>query len=137
MDPRQRHIPVERRQYVRYSCRTELKTIIDFNPGVARRIKQKVPSIEFRKGETGAVRDISEKGISIELGHLLPEGMIIKIAIDNPVSPPIETVARVVWSKKLSGKKKRYLIGMAFRHMKEKHRKNLKELFQFLQNIPE
>lgn len=127
----------ERRKFIRYACRTELKSIIDFNPDVARRTLEKLPPIVFRRGESGTIRDISEKGISVELEHFLPEGMIVKMAIDNPATPSIETDARVVWSKKLSGGKREYVMGMTFRHMKNKHQRNLEKLIAFLRNIPE
>ncbi len=127
----------ERRKYIRYACRIELKTIIDFNTDVARRALGKLPHVHFRKGETAVVRDISEKGISLELHHLLPEGMLMKVAIENPVAPPIESVARVVWSRKLAKNGNRYAMGMQFRGMKDKHRKSLNKLLAFLQHIPE
>ncbi len=127
----------ERRKFIRYACRTELKAIIDFNPDVARRALGKLPPIVFRRGEAGTIRDISEKGIAIELEHFLPEGMLVKMAIDNPATPSIETDARVVWSKKLPGEKRGYVMGMTFRHMKNKHQRNLEKLIDFLRSIPE
>lgn len=128
---------IERRKYIRYSCKTELKTIIDFNPDVARRSSGKFPPVVFRKGEHGIIRDISEKGLSIELEHVLPEGMVIKIAIENPVTPPIQTGARIMWAKKISGAKNRYVMGLAYRYMREKQRRYLESLIEFLQSIPE
>ena len=127
----------ERRKYIRYACKTEIKTIIDFNPDVARRAMGKLPPIVFRRGETAVVRDISEKGMSFELDHFLPEGMTIKIAIDNPVTPPIETGGRIVWAKKMPHGKEGYAMGLAYRYMREKHRRNLDKLITFLQSIPE
>lgn len=127
----------ERRKYIRYACKTELKTIIDFNPDVARRSTGKFPPIVFRRGEKGAVRNISEKGVAIELDHMLVAGMTVKMALENPITAPIQTSARVVWAKKMRGGKKRYLMGMTFRYMREKHRRNLEKLIQFLQTIPE
>ena len=128
---------VERRKYIRYACGTELKAIIDFNPDVARRAQGKLPKIEFRKGEKGVIRNISIRGISIELDHVLPEGITIKMAVNNPVTPPIKTGARVVWSKKLSGPREGYVMGMTYRYMREKHRRNLEKFIDFLQAIPE
>ncbi|GAB4334983.1 MAG: hypothetical protein Kow0099_07310 [Candidatus Abyssubacteria bacterium] len=122
---------------MRYACRIELKTIIDFNPDVARRALGTLPTIDFRRGETALIRDISERGLSLESDHLLPEGMLMKIAVENPVAPPIEAVARVVWSKKLTENDTKYAMGMEFRNMKDKHRKNLNTLVAFLKNIPE
>ena len=127
----------ERREYIRYSCRTQVKAIIDFNPEVARRSLGKFPPIVFRRGETGPITDISEKGMAIELEHILPDGLTIKLAIENPVTSPIVTGARVVWSKKLAGKKPGYAMGMVFRYMREKHRRNLDRLIEFLDTIPE
>ena len=125
----------ERRKYIRYACKTELKTILDFNPEVARRNHGKFLPVVFRKGETAVVRNISERGIAFELEHLLPEGMTIKIAIENPITPPIQTGARVLWVKRLP-KEKGYVIGLVYRYMREKHRRNLGRLIGFLQSIP-
>ena len=86
---------------------------------------------------TGPITDISEKGMAIELEHILPDGLTIKLAIENPVTSPIVTGARVVWSKKLAGKKPGYAMGMVFRYMREKHRRNLDRLIEFLDTIPE
>jgi hypothetical protein len=127
----------ERRKYIRFACKTELKSIIDFNPDVARRAMGKLPPIVFRRGEIATVRNISEKGIALELGHMLAVGMTVKMAIENPVTPPIQTGARVAWAKKMRGGKKRYLMGMSFRYMREKHRRNLEMLIRFLETIPE
>jgi len=127
----------ERRKYIRYACTTKLETIVDFNPEVARRALGKYPPITFHKGEKATIRNISLKGILIELGHLLPAGIIIKIAIDNPVTPPIKTGARVIWSKKQSGSDKGYVMGMAYKYMRERHRRNLEKLLEFLQEIPD
>jgi hypothetical protein len=127
----------ERRKYIRYACSTKVKAIIDFNPDVARRSLGKFPPIVLRRGETGPITDISEKGMAIELEHLLPEGLTIKLAIENPVTGPIVTGARVVWSKKLSGKKRGYAMGMVFRYMRKKHQRNLDKLIEFLHTIPE
>ncbi len=127
----------ERREYIRYACKTELKTIIDFNPDVARRATGKLPPIVFRRGEKGAVRNISLRGIAIELEHMLAQGMTLKIALENPITPPIQTGARVVWAKKLPGRDGGYLMGLSFRYMRERHRRNLEKLVQFLHSIPE
>lgn len=132
-----REVTGERRKYIRYSCKTELKAIIDFNTDVALRTFTKLPPIVFRRGEAGTVLNLSLKGLSLELEHFLPKGMMIKIAIDNPITPPIETDARVVWSKKPPKKSQAYTIGMAFRHMKDKHKRNLEKLIDFLKGIPE
>ncbi|RJP63959.1 MAG: PilZ domain-containing protein [Candidatus Abyssobacteria bacterium SURF_17] len=137
MDKEKEPVTGERRRYVRYACKMELKAILDFNPDVARRTSGKLPPIVFRRGETAVARDISEKGIAIETERFLPEGMIIKIAVENPFTPPIETDARIVWSKKLPGEKRGYILGMAFRHMRDKHRRNLEHLLEFLEEIPE
>ena len=126
----------ERRKYIRYSCNTELKAILDFNTDVARRTSSKLPPIVFRKGQTAVVRNISEKGISIEVGQFLPAGMMMKISINSPVTPPIETDARIAWSNELPNGQG-YVLGMAFRHLREKHRRNLDKLLHFLQEIPE
>jgi hypothetical protein len=126
----------ERRRYIRYSCNIEMKAIIDFNTSVAHRTFDRLPRISFRKGETTIIKNISEKGISVQLEHFLPEGMMIRIAINNPVTPPIETDARVAWSKKLSDEEG-YVLGMAFRHMRDRHRRNLERLIDFLKEIPE
>jgi hypothetical protein len=128
----------ERRLYIRYACSGEFKTIIDFNPDVARRARSgKIPPIVFRRGEKAVVRNISEKGIAVELDHILTEGMTLKMALENPITPPIQTGARVVWAKKMSGGKGGYVMGMAFRYMREKHRRNLETLLGFLESIPE
>jgi hypothetical protein len=137
MDREEKTTTGERREYVRYACRTELKTIIDFNPHVARRASNKLPPMTFHRGEIVTVRNISQKGISIELEHFLPEGMTIKMSIDNPVTPPIETRGRVIWTKESPGEKEGYIVGMAFRYMRDKHRRNLDKLIEFLQTIPE
>ncbi len=126
----------ERRKYIRYACKTELKAIIDFNPDVARRSHGKLPPVVFRSGETAVVRNISKKGIAFELEHFLPEGMTIKLAIENPITPPIQTGARVSWVKKLP-KEKGYVMGLAYRYMREKHRRNLNKLVEFLWSIPD
>jgi c-di-GMP-binding flagellar brake protein YcgR len=127
----------ERRKYIRFACKAEFKAIIDFNADVARRATGKFAPIDFRPGEKGEVRDISEKGISIELDHILTEGMIIKMALENPVTDPIQTGARVVWANKLDGEKGRYAMGLAFRYMSEKHQRNLKSLIEFIESIPQ
>ena len=127
----------ERRKYIRFACKAEFKAIIDFNADVARRSTGRFPAIVFHPGEKGIVRDISEKGISIELDHVLPEGMILKVAMENPITPPIQTGARIVWAKKLPKDKDGYVMGLTFRYMREKHRRNLEELIEFLQSIPE
>lgn len=137
MNQKKQYDGEERRKYIRYACKTELETIVDFNPEVARRALGKYPPITFHKGEKAVIRDISLKGISIELDNLLPAGIIIRIAIDNPVTPPIKTGARVVWSKKQSGSGKGYVMGMAYKYMREKHRRNLVKLIEFLQQIPD
>jgi hypothetical protein len=137
MNQKNQHDGEEKRKYMRYACTTELETIVDFNPEVARRALGKYPPITFRKGEKAAIRNISQKGISIELDHLLPAGITIKIAIDNPVTPPIKTGARVIWSKKQSGSDKGYIMGMVYKYMREKHRRNLEKLLEFLQEIPD
>ena len=135
-EPDKRRATGERRKYIRYSCNTELKTILDFNSAVARRASGRPPSIVFRKGQTAVVRNISEKGIALEVGQFLPAGMVMKISINSPVTPPIETDARIAWSSEIpSGQG--YVLGMAFRHMREKHRRNLDRLLHFLQAIPE
>ncbi len=126
----------ERRKYIRYSCSTELKAILDFNTDVARRTSSKLPLIAFRKGQTAVVRNISEKGISLEVEQCLPAGIIMKISINSPVTPPIETDARIAWSNPLPNGRG-YVLGVAFRHMREKHRRNLDKLLHFLQGIPE
>jgi c-di-GMP-binding flagellar brake protein YcgR len=127
----------ERRKFVRFTCRIELKTILDFNPTGQSKNEVKAQEIEFHKGETGTVLNISERGMAIELGHMLPKGLLMKVAIANPVGPPIETDARVVWSDRLTTKKEGYIVGMQFRHTKEKHQRNLQRLIEFLKNIPE
>ena len=127
----------ERRKYIRYACRAEFKAIIDFNADVARRSTGRFPAIEFHPGEKGVVRDISEKGISIELNHIMPDGMILKVAIENPITPPIQTGARVVWAKKLQKEEDGYVMGLTFRYMRERHRRHLEELIEFLRSIPE
>jgi c-di-GMP-binding flagellar brake protein YcgR len=127
----------ERREFVRYACKIAFKTILDFNPSGAARDSVKAQDIEFSKGETGSALNISERGMAIELQHSLPSGLLLKVAIENPVAPPIETDARVVWADRLTTKKEGYIIGMKFRHMKEKHQRNLQRLIEFLQNIPE
>jgi hypothetical protein len=127
----------ERRRYVRYTCRTTLKTIIDFNLDVARRTKKKVPHVVFHRGEEGTVRNISEKGISIELDHLLPESVMLKMSIENAIAPPIETSARVMWARKSPDQEGKYIMGLAFKYMREKHRRNLAQLIEFLKTIPE
>lgn len=137
MEPEGRKQTGERRKYVRYACETEIKAVVDFNPDVARRTFGKLPPIVFRRGQRGTVRDISEKGLSIEVDDLLPDGMILKIAVENPVTVPVESAARVVWSKKIADAGQRYAIGMVFRNMKDRHKRNLDKLLQFLRNIPE
>lgn len=137
MKTEKKDVSGERRKYIRYSCRTQVKAIIDFNPDVARRSLGTFPPIVFRRGEIGAITDISEKGMAIELEHMLPDGLTIKLAIENPVTSPIVTGARVVWSKKLAGKKRGYAMGVMFRYMREKHRRNLDRLIEFLDTIPE
>ena len=127
----------ERRRYVRFACKTEFKAIIDFNPDVSRRSTGRLQPIVFKRGEKGVVRDIGEKGVQIELEHILAEGMTLKMALENPVTPPIQTGARVVWAKKLSGDKGGYAMGLVFRYMTEKHRRNLLKLMNFLDSIPE
>jgi hypothetical protein len=128
----------ERRSYIRYACKSELKAIIDFNPDVARRSRSgKMPPIVFRRGEKGTIRNISTTGIAIELDHILAEGMTLKMALENPITPPIQTGARVVWAKKMPRNKDGYLMGLAFRYMREKHRRNLEKLLGFLESIPE
>lgn len=127
----------ERRKYLRYACRTSLKTILDFNPTGADRDALKAQQITFSKGEEGSVLNISERGMAIELSHLLPAGLMLKIAIESPVTPPIETDARVVWADRLTTAKRGYIVGMSFRHMKDKHRRNLLRLIKFIQDIPE
>ena len=127
----------ERREFIRYACRISLKTILDFNPSGAARDAFKAQDIEFTKGENGTALNISERGMAVELQHILPPGLMLKISIENPVSPPIETDARVVWSDRLTTKKEGYIIGMQFRHMREKHQRNLQRLIEFLCNIPE
>jgi hypothetical protein len=127
----------ERRKYIRFACKTELKAIVDFNPDIARRALGKLPPFMFRRGEHGVIRDVSEKGIAIEADHLLPEGLTIKMAIDNPITPPIETGAKIVWSKELSDDTRKYAMGMSYWHMKEKQRRNLEKLIAFLQTIPD
>jgi c-di-GMP-binding flagellar brake protein YcgR len=114
-----------------------LKTILDFNPSGAARDTVKAQDIEFRKGETGFVLNLSERGMAIELEHTLPAGLLLKLSIENPAAPSIETDARVVWADRLTTKKQGYIIGMTFRHMKEKHQRSLQQLIQFLQKIPE
>jgi len=126
----------ERRKYIRYSCNTELKAILDFNVNVARRAASRLPAIAFRKGQTAVVRNLSEKGIAVEVEQFLPEGLMLKIAINSPVTPPIETDARIAWSSQLADEQ-RYVLGMEFRHMREKHRRDLDRLLHFLQEIPE
>ena len=127
----------ERRRYIRFACKTEFKAIIDFNPDVSRRSTGRLQPIVFQRGEKGLVRDISERGIQIELEHILAEGMTLKIALENPVTPPIQTGARVVWAKKLSSGRDGYAMGMTFRYMREKHQRNLEKLLSFLESIPE
>jgi hypothetical protein len=126
----------EKRKYIRYACRAEFKAIIDFNADVARRATGRFPTIVFHPGEKCIVRDISEKGISIETDHVLPEGMILKMAMDNPITPPIQTGARIVWTKELPDDSGGYVMGLTFRYMREKHRRNLEELLEFLKSIP-
>lgn len=127
----------ERRKYIRYACKAEFKAIIDFNPAAARRSTGKLQPIIFQRGEKGIIRNISEKGIAIELEHILAEGMILKIAIENPITPPIQTGARVLWAKKFAEEEGGYAMGLAFRYMREKHRRNLEKLISFLESIPE
>ncbi|RJP15272.1 MAG: PilZ domain-containing protein [Candidatus Abyssobacteria bacterium SURF_5] len=127
----------ERRKFMRYSCKTSLKGILDFNPSGASRKTVKAQDIQFQKGETAYILNISERGLALELDHSLPPGLMVKIAIENPVAPPIETDGRVVWADKLTTKTQGYIIGMSFRHMREKHQRNLQRLITFLQNIPE
>ena len=128
----------ERRTYIRYACKTEFKAIIDVNSDIARRSGSgKMPPIVFRRGEKGTVRNISTTGVAIELDHILAEGMTLKMALENPITPPIQTGARVVWAKKLSRSKGGYAMGMVFRYMREKHRRNLNKLIDFLDTIPE
>lgn len=126
----------ERRKYIRYTCSTELKAILDFNTDVAHRTSSKLPQVVFRKRQTVVVRNIGEKGISLEVGQFLPAGMLMKISINSPVTPPIETDARIAWSKELPNGQG-YVLGMEFRHLREKHRRNLDKLLHFLQEIPE
>ena len=137
MERKEKDVSGERRRYIRYACRTEVKAIIDFNPDIARRSLGKLQPIVFRRGEMGAITDISEKGVAIELDHILPEGLTIKLAIENPVTGPIVTGARVVWSKKLNKGKRGYAMGMVFRYLRGKHRRNLDNLIKFLHTIPE
>lgn len=128
----------ERRSYIRYACKSELKAIIDFNPEVARRARSgQMPPVVFHRGEKAIVRNISTTGIAIELDHILAEGIILKIALENPITPPIQTGARVVWAKKLSRGKGGYVMGLVFRYLREKHRRNLETLIGFLESIPE
>lgn len=127
---------IDRRKYIRYACKTELKAIVDFNPSAAARTPGKLQSIVFHKGESATVLNISEKGISLELDHLFPIGMTMKIAIDNPITPPIQTNGRIMWVKKIRGTNNRCVVGLAFRYMREKHRRNLGKLIEFLQAIP-
>ncbi len=127
----------ERRKYIRHACAPEMKAIVDFNIDVARRSPGRLPPMAFRRGEKGTIRNISDRGISIELDGFLPEGMTIKMAIDNPVTSPIETGGRVVWSKKVAEHRERYVMGMTFRYMRDRHRRNLDKLIDFLRTIPE
>jgi hypothetical protein len=137
MSTEQNGAPIDKREFIRYACKTKLKAIIDFNPEAARKSLGKVPPIEFHKGETAVARNISLKGISLELDHFLPAGVTVKMAIENPVTPPIQTGGRIIWAKKSSGKKGTCLVGLAFRYMREKHRRNLEKLIEFLHSIPE
>lgn len=137
MGNRKKNSSGERRRYIRFACKTEFKAIIDFNPDVSRRSTGRLQPIVFKRGEKGAVRNISEKGVQIELEHILAEGMTLKMALENPITPPIQTGARVLWAKKLSKKKDGYAMGLAFRYMREKHRRNLEKLISFLESIPE
>ncbi len=127
----------ERRKYVRYACKIELKAIIDFNPAGEDKNVIKSQEIQFSKGEMGSILNISERGMAVELEHILPRGLLLKVAIENPTTPPIETDARVAWSDRLVSKPDGYIIGMQFRHMKEKHQRNLQRLIEFLQSIPD
>lgn len=127
----------ERREFIRYACKISLKTILDFNPSGAARDAVRAQDIEFQKGEIGYALNISERGMAIELDHTLPPGLLLKLSIENPAAPPIETDARVVWADRLATKKQGYIIGMTFRHMREKHQRSLQQLIQFLQKIPE
>jgi hypothetical protein len=127
---------IDRRKYIRYACKTELKAIVDFNPSAADRTTGKLQPIVFHKGETAEVVNISEKGISLEMDHFLPKGMTMKMAIDNPIAPPIQTGGRIMWVKKIRGTKNRCVMGLAFRYMREKHRRNLDKLIEFLRTIP-
>jgi hypothetical protein len=128
---------IDRREYIRYACKTKLKAIIDFNPEAARKTLGKVPPIVFHKGEPALAKNISKKGMALEINHYLPEGMTIKISIENPITPPIQTGGRIVWVKRVPGSKDACEIGLAFRYMREKHRRNLDELIKFLQTIPD
>ncbi len=128
---------VDRRQYIRYTCKTEFRAIVDFDAEAARKALGTVPPIVFHRGETATVRNISTKGISLELDHFLPPGMTMKMAIANPITAPIQTGARIMWSKMLPGPHPKCIVGLAFRYMREKHRRNLQRLIEFLQSIPE
>lgn len=137
MGQKKKNATGERRQYIRYACKAEFKAIIDFNPDVARRSMGKLPPIVFRRGERVTVRNVGEKGISIEGDRIMPEGLILKISLENPVTPPIQTGARIIWVKKRAKGKSGYVMGLAFRYIREKHRRNLEKLIEFLQSIPD
>ena len=127
---------IDRREYIRYACKPKLKAIVDFNTDAARKALGKLPPIVFHKGEAALAVNISRKGMSLEISHFLPEGMMIKITIENPVTPPIQTGGRIMWTKRVPGSKDACVIGLSFRYMGEKHRRNLDKLIKFLQSIP-
>jgi len=128
---------IDRREYIRYACRPKLKAIVDFNPEAARKALGKLPPIVFHKGEAALTKNVSKNGMALEINHFLPEGMTIKLSIENPITAPIQTGGRIMWVKRVPGSEDACVIGLAFRYMGEKHRRNLDKLVKFLQSIPD